>query len=243
MQGGENQVAGFRGQQRGGNGFQVAHFADQNHVRVLTQSGAQRGRKVCSVHFDFALVDEAALVAVQKLDGVFDGDQVIGAGSVDAVNHRGKRGGLTGAGSSRDQYQSALLFTNFCDDWRKVQFFRSANLGRNDAQNHANVAALLKNVYAEAAQASHAISHIELGSFLELLFLPVGHHAEGHGKHFFWRDARHFGDGIQHAVDAQVRVVADFEVQVGSFLLYGAAKKIVNVQCHKRSSQSSVFCG
>ena len=234
-------MSGFGGEQRSGNGFQVAHFADQNHVGILTQSGAQGGRKVCSVHFDFALVDEAALVAVQKLDGVFDGDQVIGARRVDAVNHRGKRGGLTGAGSPRDQHQAALLFANLGDDRRKVQFFRSANLGRNDAQNHADVAALLKNVDAEAAQAGHAVSHIELGSFFELLFLPVGHHAEGHGKHFFRRNAGHFGDGIQHAVHAQVRVVADFEVQVRSLLLYGAAKKIVNVQCHKRSSQSSVF--
>jgi hypothetical protein len=35
-------------------------------------------------------------------------------------------------------------------------------------------------------------------------------------------------------------VIADFEVQVGSLLLYGAAKKIVNVQGHKKSSQFSV---
>ena len=42
VQGGENHVAGFGGVQRGGDGFQVAHFADQDHVRILTQSGAQR---------------------------------------------------------------------------------------------------------------------------------------------------------------------------------------------------------
>jgi hypothetical protein len=36
-------------------------------------------------------------------------------------------------------------------------------------------------------------------------------------------------------------VVADFEVQVGSLLLYGTAKKIVNVQGHERSSQLSVL--
>ena len=60
VQGRENQVAGFGGQQSGGNGFQVAHFADQNHVGVLTQGGAQRGGEIRSVDFDFALVDEAA---------------------------------------------------------------------------------------------------------------------------------------------------------------------------------------
>src|SRR5258708_26329281 len=58
VQSGQHEVAGFGGEQRGGDSFQVAHFADQNHVRVLTQSGAQGGGKICRVHFDFALVDE-----------------------------------------------------------------------------------------------------------------------------------------------------------------------------------------
>src|SRR6267142_2615897 len=39
VQGGKHEVAGFGGEQRGGNRFEVAHFADQNHVRVLTKSG------------------------------------------------------------------------------------------------------------------------------------------------------------------------------------------------------------
>jgi hypothetical protein len=41
VQGGEHQVAGFGGQQGGGNCFQVAHFADQDDVRVLAKRGAQ----------------------------------------------------------------------------------------------------------------------------------------------------------------------------------------------------------
>jgi hypothetical protein len=45
----------------------------------LTQGGAQGGREVGGIYFDFALVDEAFFVAVQELDGVFDGDQVVGA--------------------------------------------------------------------------------------------------------------------------------------------------------------------
>ncbi len=105
-------MAGFGGQQGGGNGFEVAHFADQNYVGVLTKSGAQRGREVRGVHFHFALVDEAALVAMQKFDGVFDGDQVIGAVGVDAVDHGGEGGGLTGTGGAGDQHQPALLFAD-----------------------------------------------------------------------------------------------------------------------------------
>ena len=112
VQCGENQVAGFGGEQGGGNGFEVAHFADQDHVGILTKGGAQSGREVGGVDFDFALVDEAALVAVQEFDGVFDGDEVIGAVGVDAVDHGGERGGLTGTGGAGDEDQAALLFAN-----------------------------------------------------------------------------------------------------------------------------------
>jgi len=62
-------VAGFGGEKRGGNGFKVAHFANEDDVRVLAKGGAERGGKVCGIHFDFALIDEAAFVAVKKFDG------------------------------------------------------------------------------------------------------------------------------------------------------------------------------
>src|SRR5713226_7276882 len=232
VQSGKNQVAGFGGEQRGGNGFEVAHFADQNHVGVLTQGGAQRGGKVRGVHFDFALIDEALLIAVEKFDGVFDGDQVFGAVGVDAVDHRRQRGGLTGTGGSGNQHQPALFFANFGDDGGKVQFVRGANFRRDDAQHHADVAALLKDVDAEAAEAGNAIGHIQFRRFLELLLLSVGHHAEGHRKHLFGRDARHVGERGKQAVHAQVRMIADFQVQVGRFVFDRAAEKIVNADSH-----------
>src|SRR6202008_4192032 len=127
----------------------------------------QCGGKVCGVHFDFALIDKALFVAVQELDGVLDGDQMVGAVGIDAVDHRRQRGGLTGTGRSGNQHQAALLFANLGDYGGEVQFFRGANLGRNDAQNHADVAALLKDVDAEAAQASDTVSHIQFRCFLE----------------------------------------------------------------------------
>ena len=81
-------MPGFGSEQRRRNRFEVAHFADQNYVRVLTQGGAQRRGKVGRVHFHFALIDEAVLIAVQKLDRVFNRNEVVGAIGVDAVDHR-----------------------------------------------------------------------------------------------------------------------------------------------------------
>src|SRR5712692_3922349 len=232
MQSGKNQVTGFRGEERGGNGFEVAHFADQNHVGVLTQGSAQGGGKVRGVHFDFALVDETLFVAVQEFDGVFDGDQVIGAVGIDAIDHRRECGGLTGTGGSRHEDQAALLLANLVNDSGEVQFFSSANFRGNNAQDHADIAALLKNVDAEASQAGNPVGHVQFRRFLELLLLAVGHHAESHGEHFFGRDARHVSHGSQEAVDAQIGVIAYFQMQVGRFVFDRAAKKIVNANGH-----------
>ena len=92
VQGGKNQVAGLGREQGCGDGFEVAHFANENHVGILAQSGAQRGGEVCGVHLDFALIDEAALIAMQELDGVLDGDDVLVIMTVDLVDD-GRLGG------------------------------------------------------------------------------------------------------------------------------------------------------
>src|SRR5262249_32851214 len=105
--------------------------------------------------------------------------------------------------------------------------------GRDDAEDHADVAALLENVDAETTEAGDAVRHVELGGFFKFLLLAGRHHAERHGKHFFGRDASDVGERGQYAVDAKIRVVADFEVQVGRFVFDGAPKKIVNAQCHE----------
>ena len=133
-------------------------------------------------------------------------------------------------GRSRHQHQAALLLADFLEHARQVQLLGGANLRGDDAQNHADVAALLENVDAEAAQARHAVGHVEFGGFLEFLLLAVGHHAERHRKHFFGRDAGDVGLRVQHAVHAQIGVVADLQVQVGGLLFDRAAQQFVDAQ-------------
>jgi len=45
-------------------------------------------------------------------------------------------------------------------------------------------------------------------------------------------DARHVGQRGQQAIYAQVRVIANFQVQVGRFAFNRAAEKIVNADGH-----------
>ena len=109
VQGGEDEVAGLGRGQRGRDRLQVAHLADQDHVGVLAQRGLQRAGEVLRVGADLALVDEAALVAVQELDRVLDREDVILALLVDQVDHRGERGRLARAGRAGHQHEAARL--------------------------------------------------------------------------------------------------------------------------------------
>src|SRR6202050_404749 len=168
VQGGQNQVAGFGCENGGGDGFQVAHFADEDDVRVLAKCSAQRGVEGRSVHFHFALIDKTLFIAVQIFDRVFDGDDVLGAQRIDAINHRGERGGFAGTGGAGGENQAALLFANRGEDAWQLEFFDVANFCGDNAQNHADVAALLEDVDAEAAEAGDAVGHVEFGGFFEL---------------------------------------------------------------------------
>src|SRR6202167_825360 len=235
VQGGQNQVAGFGGQDCGGDGFQVAHFADEDDVRVLTKCGAQRGGEGRGVHFHFALIDETLFIAVQIFDRVFNGDDVLGAQRIDAVDHGRQRGGFAGTGGAGGENQAALLFANGGENAREFEFFDGANFCGDDAQDHADVAALLEDVDTKASEAGDAVSHVEFSGFFELLLLAIGHHAEGHGEHFFRCDARHVAERVQDAIHAKIGVVADFQVQVGGAAFDSAAQQIVNIDGHLSS--------
>ena len=73
----EHEVAGLCSGERGSDRFEVAHLADEDHVRVLAERGAQREPEARRVGADLALVDDAVLVLVDELDGILDREDVV----------------------------------------------------------------------------------------------------------------------------------------------------------------------
>ena len=148
---------------------------------------------------------------------------------VDAIDHGGQRGRLTGTGDAGDQHQPARHVANLLDHFGQEQLIQGANLGGNHAQDQSDVAALLEDVHTEAAQSGDAVGHIDFRGLFEFLFLPRRHHAEGHVQHVFRGDARLVGQRRQLAVDAQVRIVAHLQMQVRGLAFRRDTKQVINI--------------
>ena len=58
MQGRENKMSGFSGDKGSFDRFQIAHFADENDIGVLTKAAAQCFGKIARIDIDLALRDE-----------------------------------------------------------------------------------------------------------------------------------------------------------------------------------------
>ena len=116
----ERQVAGFCDAQRRLDGFQIAHFADQHHIRIFTKSGAQRVGKTLGIGVQFTLVDHAILVHVHEFDRILNGENVIVPLAVDLVDHGRQRRRFARARRPGHQHQPARLVAQLADHRRQV---------------------------------------------------------------------------------------------------------------------------
>src|SRR6266481_1657517 len=103
----EGQVAGLGNTQGGLDGFQVAHFADQDHIGIFAECGPQRVADALGIGMQLALVHQAVLIHVYKFDRILNGEDVIVALGIDLVDHGRQRGWLSRSRGACDQHQPA----------------------------------------------------------------------------------------------------------------------------------------
>ncbi len=87
MQCRKREVAGLGNPQCRFDCFQIAHFTNQNNIRILAQRCSQCLRKSLRIGIDLALIHYAVLVVVKELDRIFDRQDMFVALSVDLINH------------------------------------------------------------------------------------------------------------------------------------------------------------
>ena len=231
MQRAEHQVTGLGGGERQADGLQVAHLADQDHIRILAQRRAQRLAEAERVAMHLALVDETALGVVHELDRILDGDDVIGAVVVAVIDHAGERRRLARAGRPGDQHESARQHAQVAEDLGRVQVIERENHRRDVAEHRARAAILVEGVDAKARQLRNLEGEIGLEELLVGLALLVVHDVVHHGVHFLVRQRRHI-DALHVPVNADHRRHARGQMQVGRVVLDGEGEQLRDIDGH-----------
>ena len=146
VKGGQDKVTGFGDRDRRRDGLEVPHLADEQDVGRLAEG---RPECVCErgdIRADLALLDNTALVPVDVLDRVLDGDHVARPGRHDVVHHRRQRGGFARAGGPGHQDQTLAQPGQAAHHRGHAKLIEVRDLIRDESQRQANGSALLEGV-------------------------------------------------------------------------------------------------
>ena len=111
----QDEVAGFCGGQADFDGFAIAHFADENHLRRLAQGGAQTRGKGTEVASHFTLVEGCLSLRMNEFDRIFQRDDVDGLCFVQFIQQRGQGRGFSRSGCAGDQDQVRSFPSPSCE--------------------------------------------------------------------------------------------------------------------------------
>src|ERR1700675_36286 len=99
-------------------------------------------------------------MAMQKLDRIFNGEDVKGFLLIHFVEDGSEGRGFAGASWAGDQYDAIPDINNFLERLGQIQFFKVRNLVGNNTHNYGATAALAKNIYTEARDASYPVGKV-----------------------------------------------------------------------------------
>ena len=119
------------------------------------------------------LADDGAVVGVDELDGVLDGDDVAPLAPVDLVDEDGQGGGLAGAGGAGHQHEAVGKLGEVLDGRSDSQKLRRGKLAGNHAQDRFDPVVLNQDVDAKAGQVLDVQGTVELQVAFELGALGV----------------------------------------------------------------------
>ena len=174
VQGAEHEVARFGGGDGRADGLKVAHFAHEDHVRVLAERAADRLGEAWHVIADLALRDKGFRGRVVEFDRVLNRDDVHAALVVDHVEHRGERGRFTGTGRARHEDETARLEQKLLHGVGKADLLEREQLRRNHTEHRAPVLALLEHTHTETRTVLMGKSEVRATVLLHLGQLLVG---------------------------------------------------------------------
>ena len=133
--------------------LRVAHFSNENHVRILPQRGAQSHAETFRVHTNLALCHRTLKVAVQKLQRVLQRHNVLLLRGVDVVDHCRHGTRFSGPRRPGDEHHAALRASNSLEHVGQMQRLEGRHLKRNHTHDDHEARPLPQDVHAEPAHA------------------------------------------------------------------------------------------
>ena len=115
---------------------------------------------------------------------------------------------------------------------RQVELVEARHLGRDDAQHHAGLPALLEDVDAVAHAVGRAVREVGVVVLVEDFALPVAHQVDGEGPDDLGGQRRRVAQRAQVALDAEDRRQPRLEVHVRRAQLPGSAEHVVENLVH-----------
>src|SRR5712692_5422011 len=116
----------------------------------------------------FALVNGRLVVVVQKLNRVFDGDDVIRLGFVNQADDGCQRRTLAAAGRAGYEHDAILKFNDGFQLFRKIELFKMRRPVRYDAHDDGMGAALHEDVDAKTGESGGAVRNVGRAVLLEI---------------------------------------------------------------------------
>jgi hypothetical protein len=113
VKGGKDEMTGLRRGHRDLHRHAIANFADQDHLRCLAQRGAKTGGEIGKIFAKLALMKDGAMVRMQKLNGIFERDNVNWFRVIYFVEHGGERGGFATASAAGDEDNAGPFLDDF----------------------------------------------------------------------------------------------------------------------------------
>ena len=174
---------------------------------------------------------------MQKLDRIFNRDDVRAPVLVDVLDHSGECRGLPRSSDARNENEAARLHRNLFEDWREIELCDRARLIRDGTHGVAERSALLVDVHTESTDAGHTDREVALLLLRELLDLPGRHQLLRERLEVFWPE-RWSAEGLELTVDAQRRRPADLQMQVRRVALNQLLQHGLEVEARGRSRLS-----
>ena len=218
---GENaQMAGLSQLEGVFHAFFAADFADTDDIGRLTHGALNGDFPVVGIDADFALGEDAAARFVDKLDGVFDGNDMAGQLLVAVVEHGGHGGGFTRTGRAGEDQQAARRECKLLELFGQTEGLHFGNVLADAAQYHADAALLVVGVDAVARVAARLDGIVDFPVAVEGFELVGVHGGLGDGGGV--RAGQRFvGHGREGAADFDGRGKTCADEDVGCVAFFG----------------------